>query len=153
MKQIRWITHEDNHIDEETLINGVWAVTRCDCELLTRRMTMNNTETVFQMHDYRGDILDTAAIAAVNEHPFYLQANLDDINEQFRLLETIVLDAQETWFMLENENLAGRKARIDAECEDYEGRFLNRTISTVDVTSNFNGWAATASKTWAERHL
>jgi hypothetical protein len=40
MKQIRWITHNDQHVDEETLINGVWAVTRCDVKLETKGITM-----------------------------------------------------------------------------------------------------------------
>lgn len=44
MKQIRFIAHDDNHVDEETLINGIWAVTRCDCELTNAALLPDSKE-------------------------------------------------------------------------------------------------------------
>jgi len=48
MKQIRFIVHDDGHEDEETLINGVWAVTRCDCKL-TNAALLDDVQTGAEM--------------------------------------------------------------------------------------------------------
>jgi hypothetical protein len=44
MKQIRFITHDENHVDEETLFGDVWAVTRCDCELTNAALLPDKKE-------------------------------------------------------------------------------------------------------------
>jgi len=54
--------------------------------------------TIFDLYDLRGELLDTAADAALNERPFYLQSSLDDINDQIRLLENITPEAQAEYF-------------------------------------------------------
>ena len=54
--------------------------------------------TIFDLYDLRGELLDTAAEAAINERPFYLQSSLDDINDQIRLLENITPEAQDEYF-------------------------------------------------------
>ena len=54
--------------------------------------------TIFDLYEYRGELLDTAAEAAINERPFYLQSSLDDINDQIRLLENITPEAQAEYF-------------------------------------------------------
>ena len=54
--------------------------------------------TIFDLYDLRGELLDTAAEAALKERPFYLQSSLDDINDQIRLLENITPEAQAEYF-------------------------------------------------------
>ena len=54
--------------------------------------------TIFDLYDLRGELLDTAADAALNERPFYLQSSLDDINDQIHLLENITPEAQAEYF-------------------------------------------------------
>ena len=54
--------------------------------------------TIFDLYDLRGELLDTAAEAALKERPFYLQSSLDDINDQIRLLENITPEAQVEYF-------------------------------------------------------
>ena len=53
--------------------------------------------TIFDLYEYRGELLDTAAEAALKERPFYLQSSLDDINDQIRLLENITPEAHAEW--------------------------------------------------------
>ena len=53
--------------------------------------------TIFDLYEYRGELLDTAADAALKERPFYLQSSLDDINDQIRLLENITPEAHAEW--------------------------------------------------------
>jgi len=48
---------------------------------------------------------------------------------------------------------ADRKDEADAVCEKCEGTYMNKKISTVDVSAYFGGIKATASKSWADRHL
>ncbi len=45
-------------------------------------------ETIFKLYETRGEYLDMAADAAINERPFYMQKELDDINDQIKALET-----------------------------------------------------------------
>ena len=47
-------------------------------------------ETIFKLYETRGEYLDMAADAAINERPFYMQKELDDINDQIKALETAV---------------------------------------------------------------
>ena len=54
--------------------------------------------TIFDLYEERGELLDTAAEAALKERPFYLQSSLDDINDQIRLLENITPEAQAEYF-------------------------------------------------------
>ena len=54
--------------------------------------------TIFDLYEYRGELLDTAAEAALKERPFYLQSSLDDINDQIHLLENITPEAQAEYF-------------------------------------------------------
>ena len=54
--------------------------------------------TIFDLYDLRGELLDTAADAALNERPFYLQSSLDDINDQIHLMENITPEAQAEYF-------------------------------------------------------
>ena len=54
--------------------------------------------TIFDLYDLRGELLDTAAEAALKERPFYLQSSLDDINDQIRLLENVTPEAQAEYF-------------------------------------------------------
>lgn len=54
--------------------------------------------TIFDLYDLRGELLDTAAEAALKERPFYLQSSLDDINDQIHLMENITLEAQAEYF-------------------------------------------------------
>ena len=54
--------------------------------------------TIFDLYDLRGELLDTAAEAALKERPFYMQSSLDDINDQIRLLENITPEAQAEYF-------------------------------------------------------
>ena len=54
--------------------------------------------TINDLYFYRGELLDTAAEAAIQERPFYLQSSLDDINDQIRLLENVTDEAQAEYF-------------------------------------------------------
>jgi len=49
---------------------------------------MTKQEAIFQLYEQRGDLLDMAAIAAINECPFYMQKELDCLNDQIKLLES-----------------------------------------------------------------
>jgi hypothetical protein len=53
---------------------------------------------IFDLYDYRGDLLETAAIAAINERPFYMGKELEAINEQIHILESITPEAQAFYF-------------------------------------------------------
>jgi len=48
-------------------------------------------EAILKLYEERGELLDTAAIAAINERPFYLQKELDDINDQIKALEGVLI--------------------------------------------------------------
>jgi hypothetical protein len=41
MKQTRTIQHDESHTDTEELFGDVWAVTQCNCTLLTQEITMS----------------------------------------------------------------------------------------------------------------
>jgi hypothetical protein len=43
MRQTRTIQHDENHTDTEELFGDVWAVTQCNCTLLTQETTMSRT--------------------------------------------------------------------------------------------------------------
>jgi len=60
--------------------------------------------TIFDLYDLRGELLDTAAEAAINERPFYLQKSLDDINDQIRLLENVTDEAQDEYFRTDSDS-------------------------------------------------
>ena len=47
-------------------------------------------EIIYQLYETRGEYYDMAADAAINERPFYMQKELDDINDQIKALETAV---------------------------------------------------------------
>ena len=60
--------------------------------------------TINDLYFYRGELLDTAAEAALNERPFYLQSSLDDINDQIRLLENVTTEAQAEYFRIDSDD-------------------------------------------------
>jgi len=95
---------------------------------------MNTTvETINQLYDERGDLLDDRALCAICEHPFYLQDKLNDLNEQIRLVENIDEEAQADWFILFGVNLPqpvefdhspdGRRICSDCGCWAYEPHY------------------------------
>jgi len=59
--------------------------------------------TINDLYFYRGELLDTAAEAAIHERPFYLQKSLDDINDQIRLLENVTDEAQAEYFRTDSD--------------------------------------------------
>lgn len=48
-------------------------------------------EIIYQLYETRGEYYDMAADAAINERPFYLQKELDDINDQIKALEGVLI--------------------------------------------------------------
>ena len=58
---------------------------------------MNNNDR-FSLYEERGDLLERKAISEKYGVGWYLQAKLDEINEQIRVIETITLQAQKTYF-------------------------------------------------------
>jgi len=48
-------------------------------------------EAILKLYEERGELLDNAAQAAINERQFYLQKQLDDINDQIRALEGVLI--------------------------------------------------------------
>jgi hypothetical protein len=84
MKQIRFITHDEQHVDEETLINGVWAVTRCDVKLTNAALLPDNKEIAM----YNGYTESPALTQA-------RRARIDAEIEQCKLRDAIVADCQE----------------------------------------------------------
>lgn len=83
-------------------------------------------EAIFKLYDLRGELLDTAAIAALNERPFYLQAELDEINEQIKLIESVTLEYQAIYF---------KKSVPFTESEDYRDFVLTQLVD--DPTNDF----------------
>jgi hypothetical protein len=83
-------------------------------------MTTKNEEAIYTLYEERGDLCDDKVIASINERPFYLQANLDDINDQIKLIEHIRPEYQELYF---------RKVFTDVICEAYEA---DKFASTFD---------------------
>ena len=98
-------------------------------------MATNRKEFILSLYDLRGELLDTANEAAVNERPFYLQKELDAVNEQIRLIENITPEAQAEYFRTGATvgiTPAERKARDDE---------WNRRLNNRPVGWNFNAWA------------
>ena len=52
----------------------------------------------YDVYEAEGELLDSALLAAVNERPFYMQKQLDDLTDQVRLLDHITEEAQEEYF-------------------------------------------------------
>jgi len=92
--------------------------------------------TIFDLYDLRGELLDTAAEAAIKERPFYLQSSLDDINDQIRLLENVTAEAQAEYF------------RTDSVAPD--GR---NEIEHAQIVAGFGKVKVTTSAEWRKRHL
>ncbi len=89
--------------------------------------------TIFDLYDERGELLDTAAEAALKERPFYLQSSLDDINDQIRLLENITPEAQDEYFT-----------------SYTDGR---NEIEHAQIVAGFGNAKVTTSPEWRKRHL
>jgi len=97
--------------------------------------------TIFDLYFYRGELLDTAAEAALKERPFYLQSSLDDINDQIRLLENITPET--------NGGYLGSFIGFDTQAailrRDVDG--LNKWSGYTDWKLNYKGLAESASFT------
>jgi len=91
--------------------------------------------TINDLYFYRGELLDTAAEAAIQERPFYLQSSLDDINDQIRLLENVTTEAQAEYF------------RTDSVTD---GR---NEIEHAQIVAGFGKVNVTTSAEWRKRHL
>ncbi len=89
--------------------------------------------TIFDLYEERGELLDTAAEAALKERPFYLQSSLDDINDQIRLLENITPEAQAEYFTSHSD---GRNE-----------------IEHAQIVAGFGKAKVTTSAEWRKRHL
>jgi len=70
---------------------------------------------IFDLYDLRGELLDTAAEAAVNERPFYMGKELAEVDQQIRILESITPEAQAFYF---GELLDSDYADLKATQED-----------------------------------
>jgi len=92
--------------------------------------------TINDLYFYRGELLDTAAEAAIQERPFYLQSSLDDINDQIRLLENVTTEAQEDYF------------RTDSVASDGHNE-----IEHTQIVAGFGNVKVTTSAEWRKRHL
>ena len=77
--------------------------------------------TYYTLYETRGDLLDTAADASINKRPFYMSAQLADMNDQIKLIEHITNDVQADYFAKPQH------------------------VNTQDVTKHFNGIKATAT--------
>ncbi len=97
-------------------------------------------EIIYQLYETRGEYYDMAADAAINERPFYMQKELDDINDQIKALETAVpIDTR--WLLTgvirhSNPALLGRYVPTDprtpAEREwDEAGEDWNRQMKEL----------------------
>ncbi len=83
--------------------------------------------TIFDLYDLRGELLDTAAEAALKERPFYLQSSLDDINDQIRLLENITPE--------ENGGYLGSLIGFDTQ-----RAILRRDVDALNKWSGYTDW-------------
>ena len=92
METLRIIEHGNGHTDIEALIYGEWVVVKCILE-----DTMPKTDK-FSLYEERGELLDIANELAINELPFTLAPQLQEMNEQIRLIENITADNQRVYF-------------------------------------------------------
>jgi len=92
METLRIIEHGNGHTDIEALIYSEWVVVKCILE-----DTMPKTDK-FSLYEERGELLDIANERAINELPFTLAPQLQEMNEQIRLIENITADNQRVYF-------------------------------------------------------
>ena len=52
----------------------------------------------YALYEERGDLLERKALSEINGTGWYLQAQLDEINEQIRIIENVTLQAQNYYF-------------------------------------------------------
>ena len=53
---------------------------------------------LFVLYEERGDLLERKAISQKYNTGWYLQAQLDEVNEQIRVIENVTPQAQKTYF-------------------------------------------------------
>jgi hypothetical protein len=97
MKQTRTIQHDESHVDTEELFGDVWAVTQCNCTLLTQETTMS-TQTMTPLEYAKsyaaasripesfltmGDVVDLLELIAT------LEAEIKNLDEGARLLHSL----------------------------------------------------------------
>ena len=66
----------------------------------------------YDVYDAEAELLDIAAQAAINEQPFYLQKELNDLTDQVRLLDHITDEAQADYFIGEISHILDRSEKM-----------------------------------------
>jgi hypothetical protein len=78
---------------------------------------------IFDLYEYRGDLLETAAIAAINERPFYMGKELAEIDQQIHILESITPEAQAFYFgELRDAEYTGRMDALRQDMHDERNK-------------------------------
>lgn len=95
--------------------------------------------TINDLYFYRGELLDTAAEAAIQERPFYLQSSLDDINDQIKILERITPGNNGEYLGM----LLGFDTQAAILRRDVDG--LNKWSGYTDWKLNYKGLAESVS--------
>ena len=82
----------------------------------------------FSLYEERGELLDIANERAINELPFTLAPQLQEMNEQIRLIESITADNQRVYFSSDSAF-----ETLDAIGAEHEGTEHSPIISGGEI--------------------
>jgi hypothetical protein len=97
MRQTRTIQHDESHTDTEELFGDVWAVTQCNCTLVTQEITMS-TQTMTPLEYAKSyaaasripeSVLTMGGLVALYERIATLEAEIKNLDEGARLLHSL----------------------------------------------------------------
>ena len=85
---------------------------------------MNKKTDSFSLYEERGDLLERKAISQKYNTGWYLQAQLDEINEQIRVIENVTPQAQGYYF----ETIPAWQVEAEAQsAEDRDDKATNQS--------------------------
>ena len=145
MNTTRTITHDSNHTDIETYLqdaDGVWmwAVTQCNGGTMTAKMTqLEYAKTYAPASRIPESFLTMGDVVEMLERIEELKAEVKNLDEGARLMHSLAMNGEQSAL-----------SRLD------KGVDVQDAVNWQDEgskTINLNGYKATATASWRERHL
>ena len=156
MNRTRTITHPDGHTDVETYMKDadgvwIWAVTQCGLKqekqamkYATQKITITTREYLQRLAEkgytvISPDVMTIQDVLMLYEQLDSLRDSLRDANEGAKLMHSVAMNGEQSVL----SRLDNGVDAVDAQRWQDEG---SKTI-------NLNGYNATATASWRERHL
>ena len=117
---------------------------------------MNNKH--YALYEERGDLLERKAISEKYGTGWYLQAQLDEINEQIRVIENVTAQAQKTYFQIEAVEVAPWDEIKDVSDTSPIVTVTDLVVQRLNANAGYDLFSAMATKSearlqWEKEYL